>query len=95
MQNTDGTFSSVGIKNSESISQVIIGLCANGIDPTSSDFTKNGKNLIDALLTFKSDDGGFKHIYEGNSNGKATEQALLALEAYKELKNGRLNLYEF
>ena len=95
MQNTDGTFSSVGLKNSESISQVIIGLCANGIDPTSSEFTKSGKNLIDALLTFKSDDGGFKHIYEGNSNGKATEQALLALEAYKELKNGRLNLYEF
>ena len=95
MQNDDGTFSSYKIKNSESISQVIIGLCANGIDPTSSEFTKNGKNLIDALLTFKSDDGGFKHIYEGNSNGKATEQALLALEAYKELKNGRLNLYEF
>ena len=95
MQNEDGTFSSYKIKNSESISQVIIGLCANGIDPTSSEFTKNGKNLIDALLTFKSNDGGFKHIYEGNSNGKATEQALLALEAYKELKNGRLNLYEF
>ncbi|WP_051540495.1 prenyltransferase/squalene oxidase repeat-containing protein [Clostridium ihumii] len=95
MQNEDGTFSSYKIKNSESISQVIIGLCANGIDPTSSEFTKSGKNLIDALLTFKSDDGGFKHIYEGNSNGKATEQALLALEAYKELKNGRLNLYEF
>ena len=95
IQNEDGTFSCYGVENSESISQVIIGLCANGIDPTSKEFTKNGVNLIEALLTFKTEDGGFCHIYDTGSNGMSTEQATLALETYREFKNGRNHIYKF
>ncbi|WP_010297120.1 Ig-like domain-containing protein [Clostridium senegalense] len=95
MQNENGTMSSYKIENSESISQTIIGLCANGIDPTSKEFTKGGKNLIDALLTFKTSENGFSHIHNGRANEKATEQALLALESYRELKNGRNHIYKF
>ncbi|WP_061994277.1 prenyltransferase/squalene oxidase repeat-containing protein [Clostridium sp. ATCC 25772] len=95
MQNENGTMSSFKIENSESISQTIIGLCANGIDPTSKEFTKGGKNLIDALLTFKTSENGFSHIHNGRANEKATEQALLALESYRELKNGRNHIYKF
>lgn len=95
MQNSNGTMSSYKIENSESISQTIIGLCANGIDPTSKEFTKGGKNLIDALMTFKTKENGFSHVYNTGSNEKGTEQALIALEAYRELKNGRNNVYKF
>jgi|GEM_PF-6479474 len=93
IQNSDGTFSCYGMKNSESISQVIIGLCANGIDPTESAFTKGGKTLIDNLLTFKISDGGFSHIYNGSIDDKATEQGILALEAYRDFKESGKNVY--
>ncbi|WP_373897899.1 hypothetical protein ACER0A_010315 [Haloimpatiens sp. FM7315] len=95
MQNSDATFSCYGMKNSESISQVIIGLCSNNVDPTSSKFTKNGINLIDALLKFKTSNGGFSHLNKGRQDSKATEQAILALEAYRNFKLKKGLIYEF
>ncbi|WP_315116129.1 hypothetical protein [uncultured Clostridium sp.] len=86
LQKESGGFVSYNVENAESISQVIMGLCANGIDPTDSRFMKNDKTMIDALMTFKTADGGFSHIKNGKNNSKATEQALLALQAYKNLK---------
>lgn len=95
MQNTDGTYTCYGVKNCESIAQVIIGLCANRVDPTSAEFTKNNKNLIDALMSFKTADGEFSHKQKENYDAKATEQALLALEAYKGLNTGNGLIYRF
>ncbi|MBU5485615.1 hypothetical protein KQI86_14945 [Clostridium sp. MSJ-11] len=86
LQKESGAFASYNVENTESISQVIMGLCANGIDPTDSRFIKNGKTMIDALMTFKTADGGFSHLKNGRNDVKATEQALLALQAYKNLK---------
>lgn len=94
MQNNDGTFSSYGHRNCESTSQVIIGLCSNGIDPTSKKFTKDKSNLLDALLSFKTGEGQFSHTQKDRYDPLATEQSILALEAYKDLKTGGTGIYK-
>ncbi|HLS35171.1 MAG TPA: prenyltransferase/squalene oxidase repeat-containing protein [Bacillota bacterium] len=92
IQTDEGGFdggSFVGGITSEAASQVIIGLTAYGIDPTNDKFTKE-KDLIEHLLSYQNDDGGFSHTKEyPDSNAMATEQALQALVAYK------LFLYDF
>ncbi|PIC96244.1 hypothetical protein CSV69_07125 [Sporosarcina sp. P26b] len=86
----------VGGISSEATSQIIIGLTANNINPQSEMFTKNGINLIDHLLSFQAEDGGFKHtIGEKGSNGMATEQALQGLVAYDLFIKGEGRLYDF
>src|SRR5690625_750771 len=85
----------VGGVTSESTSQVIIGLTANGIDPTEERFTKSA-NLIEHLLSFQHKDGGFLHTSnESSSNEMATEQALQALVAYSMFLRGEGSLYQF
>jgi putative cell wall-binding protein len=86
MQDNDGGFSSWKVSNSESISQVIIGLCANGIDPDSAAFTKNGSTPVQALLSYEVSGGGFSHTKGTGYNAMATEQAAQALEAYNMFK---------
>lgn len=95
MQNQNGGFSSAGTENSESSCQVIIGLCANGIDPTGDKFVKNGKNPLDTLLEYRTEDNGFSHIKGTGYNGMATEQAMEALLAYKMLNEGKGSIYSF
>lgn len=86
----------VGGISSEATSQVIIGLTANAIDPRGAQFTKNGTNLVDHLLGFRTQDGGFKHTIEDKqSNGMATEQALQALVAVELYTKGAGSLYHF
>ena len=91
MQNAEGGYTAWGASSSESISQAICGLTSVGISPnTDSRFKKNGKSLIDALLSFYDEKtGGFRHVntasggYEPVVNQMATEQAYYALAAYK------------
>lgn len=93
-QTNEGGYYSWGSYNSESVSQTIIALCANGIDPTSEPFTKNGKNLLDALLSFLQEDGSILHTLDGPGvTGMATEQGYQALLAYDKFvkKNGEYN----
>src|SRR5690625_3588799 len=97
-QNDEGGFteSFVGGTSSEATSQTIIGLTAYGMDPTDEKFTKNGNNLIDHLLTYHNDDGGFAHVPNyPTSNGMATEQALQALVAYDLFLKDEGRLYDF
>lgn len=74
--------------NSNSIAQVILGLTTAGIDPTSNDYTYDGKNLIEQLLefAFESDhenEGQFRWDKDDTEpNQMATQQALFALKAY-------------
>lgn len=85
----------VGGITSEATSQVIIALTANGIDPTSEQFTKS-QNLLEHLLTFQHTDGGFYHtLGESVSNNMATEQASNALVAYEYFVTGKGSLYNF
>lgn len=82
--------------SSESTSQVIIGLTANRMNPRSTQFTKQGTNLIDHLLSYQSKDGGFKHTKgDRASNRMATEQALQALVAFDLYMNDGGSLYDF
>src|SRR5699024_11914027 len=95
-QNDEGGFteSFVGGTSSEATAQAIIGLTAYGMDPTHEKFTKNGNNLIDHLLTYQNEDGGFSHLIGDPTNDMATEQALQALVAYDfflDRKSTRLN----
>lgn len=94
-QNNNGEFTTTWTPNgsSESLAQTIIALCSVGIDPTSSEiFTKNGKNLLDLLLEYRTKDNGFEHDKKNGDvlNGMATEQAFRALAAFKQFKNGKL-----
>ncbi|WP_432402882.1 Ig-like domain-containing protein [Wukongibacter sp. M2B1] len=100
----NGGFDSWGAEdNCESVCQAIIGLCSNGIDPTSDTFTKSGYNLIDALLSFAQEDGSFLHTKDGEGNvGMSTEQAYQALLAYdkfvrmdEEYCDGENSIYYF
>lgn len=101
MQKADGTFASWGTKNAESICQVIVALAALDIDPVKDDrFIRNGNTVIDALLTFYDENGGFRHVntstagYEPIVNGMATEQSYYALTAYDRLLAGKTSLYD-
>ncbi|MDY3249437.1 MAG: prenyltransferase/squalene oxidase repeat-containing protein [Candidatus Choladocola sp.] len=95
MQDENGGYGSWGQTNSESCSQVIVALTALGIDPnTDPRFVKNGKSVMDALLTYISSDGTFQHVSGGDSDQMATEQAYYALTSYQRLKEGKTSLYD-
>lgn len=95
LQNDDGGFSfgSDGA-NAESAAQVIVALDELGISLDDARFVKNGKTVLDALLTFRNDDGSFKHLASDTiSNQMATEQALYAFVSADRAKNGKPTLY--
>lgn len=102
MQKADGGFDSWGTKNAESNCQVIVGLTALGIDPTKDDrFIRNGKSVLDALLTYYDENsGGFRHVntstagYKPEVNSMATEQGYYTLVAYDRLLGGKRSLYD-
>lgn len=90
-QNSDGSYSTFGVKTSESCAQVIRGLVLCGINPnTDSRLKKNGNSVVDGLFTFYDEEvGGFRHVneagggYEAVVDQMATEQAYYALAHYK------------
>lgn len=103
IQLEDGGYSSWGSANSESVVQVIVALTELDIDPDDERFVKGGNSLIDNLLTYYVDGGGFMHIKEGakeNGGGQAgtldpmaTDQGMYGLVAYKRYKSGENSLY--
>ena len=86
-QQAEGGFGSWGTVNSESCAQVICALTACGVNPnTDKRFVKNGRSVIDGLMSFYDEKaGGFRHVntasggYEPVVNQMATEQAYYAL----------------
>ena len=95
IQKSDGGFASWGTVNSESCAQVIVALTALGIDPDEDErFIKNGRSVVDAMMTFAVDGGGFRHVSSGSVNGMATEQAYYALAAYDRFLQGKTSLYD-
>ena len=85
--NETGGFTFWGTDNSESCAQAICGLLACGVNPnTDKRFVKNGKSIVDALLTFHDEKtGGFCHVNKASGGFQpvvdqmATEQAYYAL----------------
>lgn len=75
----------------ESTAQVISALCELGID-IEDGFVKDGKTLLDNLMYYSNDDGGFAHTLGAPSNQMATEQAFCALVELKRAQNGNVPL---
>lgn len=97
MQHENGTFASGGAECSESCAWVIVSCTAWGINPdTDSRFIKNGKSVVDALLTHYLDDSHtFEHIVGAGSNDMATDQSCYALIAYDRFLNGQPGLFDY
>lgn len=91
-QNENGGFSTSGSASCESSAQVLTALCMLGIDYNSPQFTKNGKTVLDDILSYYTGEG-FRHIKNGEENQMATEQAFYSLIALDRHKNGKPNLY--
>ncbi len=97
MQHDNGTFASGGSECSESCAWVIVSTTAWGINPdTDSRFIKNGKSVVDALLThYLEDEAMFEHIAGAGSNAMATDQSCYALVAYDRFVKGKTALYDY
>ena len=80
-------------ESSESVSQVIVALTELGISLLDERFVKNSNTLLDALLDFRQEDGGFAHLADGGSDLLATEQAFYALVAASRMEQGKTSLY--
>lgn len=95
LQQEDGGYGSWNTSNSESCSQVITALSTMGIDAaTDKRFVKNGKSVLDALLSFSPDGSGFEHVKGQGVNQMATEQGYYALTAYKRFLSASNILYD-
>ncbi|GEM_PF-849247 len=97
MQNESGGYATMGTSNCESCAQVIIALTALGIDPQEDErFIKNGNSVLDVMLSFRQDDGGFAHAEASvmKSNELATVQACLAMIAVYKLYTDGSRLYD-
>lgn len=96
-QEPDGGFVSWDTASSESISQVIVALCALGIDPAKDGrFCKAEGWLGSALFRFQAETEtglAFGHANQ-KLNFMATEQAGYALTAYERLLEGKTGLYD-
>lgn len=89
-----GEYASYGVCNAESAAQVLIALCALGIDAAAdSRFIQNGNTLFDALSLYRLDDGSFAHQQGGAANSSATVQVFLSMVAYRRMQNGQDGLY--
>ena len=93
-QNTDGGFGSWGTANSESAVQVMVGLCELGISLDDPRFVKNGKTLLDNVLSFQTPAGGFMHTVDGSGNNQmSSEQGFYGITAALRAQKGQSSLY--
>lgn len=87
----NGTYTAYGTDSSESLSQVILALCALGITPDGDDRFGTPTQV---LLQYCSDDGSFRHaLADENGDYMATQQAMLALEAVDRLEKGEPGVF--
>ena len=95
-QNDDGTVSNWGAPSCETTAQTLIALCTLGIDPEADErFIKNGNTLLDGLMSYKQNDGGFLHNSDSTgSDAYATSQAFYSLVSYVRYKNGLRVLFD-
>lgn len=89
VQNTDGGFASPwggmpSNSNAPSTGTIVAALCALGIDPTGSDWAKDGQTPVSCLLKFANDDNtGFTYAGSGAVMPICTTDGVRALVSYK------------
>lgn len=95
MQDASGNFPGKYGTSCETIAQVIVALATWGIDPhTDARFVKSGVSVMDGLLGYFVEGGGFCHLQSGKVDGMATEQGYYALTAYFRFLEGKSALYD-
>lgn len=105
VQLNDGDFESWGMANVESTAQVIVALNSLGIDALNDPrFIKNGHNLLDGILKYRLDNGGFIHSFTydpdnptskpDEANSMAGEQVLYAMVSTWRYQNKMRTLYD-
>lgn len=96
MQGVDGGFDNWGTSNVESAAQVVIAFSGLNVNLIQDErFVKNGKTIVDYLLTYQLDNGGFIHTQsDTTADGIATEQGTLALVSYERAMQGKTSLYQ-
>ena len=92
MQNEDGGFSSWGSACSESCAQVLVAMDALGLELNDARLVKNGKTVLDALLSYHVPNSGFCHT--DTLDLTASYQALEALTALLRTARGEKPLYD-
>jgi len=78
-----------GSENAASMAQVIIGLLANGIDPSAEDFTVGDHSLMSRFMDFHTGDGSFDYVFDDDLENDlmfSTPQAFLAMVMFQEYK---------
>ena len=89
-----------GTENAASIAQVVMGLIANGINPTGENYTVEENNLITRLLEYQTSTGSFDWAFDDEFEEDlvfSTPQAFLALVVYQTYSNTyeAVNPYNF
>ncbi len=98
MQQPNGDFLAWGTSNCETVCQTIIALCGLGIHPLEDErFIKDGNTLVDALMAYELEDGGFAHSLAASTmaDGMASGQALCALTALCRYMYYGVSLYDY
>ncbi len=96
-QSENGAMINWGKPSCETTAQTIVALCTLGIDiETDERFIKNGNTLMDGLMSYKLESGGFAHSFEGlgKADGYASTQGMYAVISYLRSKNGYRNLFD-
>lgn len=90
-------YQSFGEESAESAAQVLLALCALGIDPEEdSRFRQGNETLLTGLNRFRMDDGTYGHtLKDTEGNFLATAQVLLALTSLSRLRSGRRWIFDF
>lgn len=92
LQTESGGYVSYDTETSESSAQVLTAISTLGISYKDSRFVKNGKTLMDNLMSYKNADGSFSHT--DKSNLMATEQCFYAIVAAKRVEEQQTSLFD-
>ena len=94
-QEKDGGFKYGKDESSESAAQVVVAMCANGVDPSKDACLVEGKaSVLENMLSFQTDNGGFSHARGEADDPLATGQATYALVAYERFLSGQTALFD-
>lgn len=89
-------YNAEGGPNSCTAAQVLTALTALKLDPVQAEngFTRNSKNLITNIHSFRVEAGGFG-LHDGlKFDGMSTEQVVYALVSYQRMADGMTGLYD-
>jgi hypothetical protein len=81
------------VDNSSTAAQIVVALSSLGIDANGSTFIKDNVSIMQYLMSFQQNDGGFGYKAGNTSDTFSTPQAFEALAAYQMYKGGKGYLY--